>query len=535
MKRFELPDSVKQLETEIDNACLGNQLLRCGREQALWWYLAFCEDILFRQLSSESEGLQRTACFTDYLVNTMKYPIRWIWSHCSCNGRLDREFNDDCYDWAWNLSKLAERYDPFETVYIYARAGYLQLDVVGAELVCSAWDEDVRYEAYDRLLGVESDVLSADPHGLFHAVANSVEVKGDRFRYGITPEFMAYARESMRPIEQVSSRLPRSWRLPDYTLGDFHDVTATIRCLAMIHHFARSIAAAKGCAALGIRDAVLLVKPHELVKHVAEYTSLPQSTVSAVVGDLRYGDAGVVNPDPALQPIVPLGLDRLAISPALWLSLDVERNFCVLANRLPHMKSAYSELSHDRSKILSNEIQRELRRLPVHFWTGSIPGRPDLPDIDFAIIDSLGRVCLILELKSFIEPAEPREIIERSEEIAKGVSQSRKLKEYHARCASHLEQLLDIEPGFRFYFAVASKNSVGLSIVQDDDVPVVRASHLVQQILDVGVSQACEWLESRRYLPIEGEHFDRVELTHEVADRTLRWYAIRPLVQYLHN
>ena len=52
-----------------------------------------------------------------------------------------------------------------------------------------------------------------------------------------------------------------------------------------------------------------------------------------------------------------------------------------------------------------------------------------LPDVDLAIISDSEKMCLLLELKWFIDPAEAREIIEKSEEIEKGISQVLQLKQ----------------------------------------------------------------------------------------------------------
>ncbi|MCG8653778.1 MAG: hypothetical protein MI861_28325 [Pirellulales bacterium] len=234
-----------------------------------------------------------------------------------------------------------------------------------------------------------------------------------------------------------------------------------------------------------------------------------------------------------MQPLLPLSNTKLAISPAIWLSLDVERNFCVLANRVPSARDAYSGMSQDRSKLLESMLRDELSSSSFRFWSGNIPGRPDLPDVDLVLIDSASKTSLVLELKSFIQPAEPREIIDRSSEIAKGVSQIRELREYAASHDREFHQLLNIDAEYRINFTVASQNSIGAGSVQDVSTPVIRASHLIDSLRVRGIASTCDWLESRAYLPIEGKHFDTVPTEHEVAGKTLTWYGIRPLVESL--
>ncbi len=533
MSRIELDPEVALIEEAIDSACLSNPLMKCNRDLAIWTYLAFCEDMLFKELDHKPQGPKRSAMFADRLVNTMKYPIRWIWEHCNPNGHLSREHNEQRYSAAWDLSKLADEYEPFETVYTFARAGYLELSANGAELVHNGWTENMQCEAYDHLADEGSLCKQTDPQSLFDRIAITVRVKRDRFSYPLTPGLVEFARETMSPIISSATRLPRGWMFPGFTLGQFHDVTSCIRSIAMIHQMARSAAAHKGCEGLGIRDSVLVEGRDDLVSRLCRYTAISRDTVSDILDALTYGSSGQRSLDPALQPLLSVSNTKLAISPALWINLDIERNFCVLANRVPSARDAYSRMSQDRSKLLESMLRDELSSSSFRFWSGNVPGRPDLPDFDLVLVDSASKTGLVLELKSFIQPAEPREIIDRSREIAKGVSQIKKLQEYAASHDREFCQLLDIDAEYRISFTVASKNSIGAGSVQDVSTPVVRASHLIDSLRASGIASTCDWLESRAYLPIEGKHFDTVPTQHEVAGKTLTWYGIRPLVESL--
>lgn len=531
MSRIELDPEVALIEEAIDSACLSNPLMKCSRNLAIWTYLAFCEDMLFKELNQNPQGPKRSAMFADRLVNTMKYPIRWIWEHCNPNGHLSREHNEQRYSAAWDLSKLADEYEPFETVYIFARAGYLNLSANGAELVHSGWTENMQCEAYDHLADEGTLCEQTDPQSLFDRIAVMVRVKRDRFSYSLTPGLVEFARETMLPISSSATRLPRGWTFPGFTLGQFHDVTSCIRAIAMIHQMARTAAAYKGCEGLGIRDSVLIEGRDDLVSRLCRYTAFESDTVYHILDALTYGSSGQRSLDPALQPLLSLGNEKLAISPALWINLDIERNFCVLANRVPSARDAYSGMSQDRSKLLDRMLRDELSSSSLRFWSGNVPGRPDLPDFDLVLVDSASKIALVLELKSFIQPAEPREIIDRSSEIAKGVSQIKILRQYAASHQSGFCQLLDIDAEHRISYAVVSQNSIGAGNVQDVSTPVVRASHLIDSLRARGIALTCDWLESRAYLPIEGKHFDTVPTQHEVAGKTLTWYGIRPLVE----
>jgi len=531
-----ISDEVRRLETLLDGACLSNPLLKLGRAQATWQYLAFCEDMLLKELSNEDNSSQRTSMFTDMLVNNMRYPIRWIWNHCKNVGHVSRNWNDANYEAAWKLMEVAGEYSPFETAFIYGSAGHLDLKANGNEILPSRFLTDLRYEAYDRLLSCDrGSEEKADPKELFLAVANTVKVKGDRFTYPLNHKIVAFAKDVMRPVDNDSLVLPTNWQLPDFSFGEFQSVISTTRAIAMVHHFARVIAARKGCDGMGIRDSVFVTGQYDFVQRLKNYTGMDASKIEIIVRILTYGNSGVRNPDPALQPYIPLNEGRIAISPSLWIGIDAERNFCVLCNRLENLRTHYSRLSEDRSTLMKAELERRLGASGLRFWSGSIPGRTDLPDVDLAIIDDSANVCLVLELKSFIEPAEPREIIDRSKEITKGISQSKKLRGFHGQEPSVLPALTGVNPITSMYFGVVSQNSIGTEVVQDETVFVVQFSHIVKRILTEGLAATAQWLTARAYLPIAGQHFERVETDHEIAGVRLHWYAIRPLVTDVFN
>jgi hypothetical protein len=270
----------------------------------------------------------------------------------------------------------------------------------------------------------------------------------------------------------------------------------------------------------------------ELLNRVRRYTRLDGKIIGAVIHDLTYGERGIRNPDPALQPLIPLTPEHLVLSPALFLGINAERNFTVLVNRLPKEKEAYSGLSTQREGISRREVTRQLDKLGFRFWSGQIPGRIDLPDLDLAIVDDKERTCLILEMKAFVGPAEPREVLEKSQEIRRGVTQIRKLRDAFRLNEDTIRIPLKIEGDYEVYFAVASETFVGMAEVQDESVPVLRTSHLVRKTLaDKSLSKVCRWIASRTYLPIEGQHYEVKDVLAQVGKWKVRWYGIKPLIQ----
>lgn len=529
----DISPELEAVEQAIDKEYLRNRLAGLTFSEASWYFPAFCEERLFKYLEFDCVGdRQDIACFTDEMVNSMKTPLRWLWRECEPGDRVPSSFSNDFYQASWDLSNLADQYRPFESAYIYARAGVVELRLQGNTVVPNpSFRGDTRFEAYDRLCVNRRPNIGNGMPEFFADVAGTVEVSGDRFRYKLSPAIVSRGLNALSPMLGQQFWLPASWQLPRYTFGDFQQVVSVLRVMAFIHFFARVVAARQGCVGMGYVNSVLVMDVTELFNRLRRYTRLDDNVVGAIVRDLTYGERAMCNPDPALQPLIPLTRGHIAVSPALFLGIDAERNFTVLLNRLPEERDAYSRLSTERESLSRQGITRQLSRLSIRLWNGKIPGRADLPDLDLAIIDVCARTCLVLELKAFVGPAEPREILEKSEEIKRGVDQLRRLRDAFRSQPATITVPLGIDVDYSVYFAVASETFIGTHDVQDDSIPVIWIPHLVRRLLaDNSLATVCRWLNAREYLPIEGQQYEVKDILASVGDWKVQWYGIKPLI-----
>jgi hypothetical protein len=531
-----ISSDLQQVEQDIDAEFKRNPLLALPFSQAAWWYLIFCEDKLLKGLEIDDLGSrQGLMCFVDDLVTGMKTPLLWLWQSCEAGRTVSTGFSDYYYKAAWDLSLLGDAYSPFENAYKYASAGLIPLKLDGHTVTPQVlFSDGSEYEAYDRLFS------DAEPNGRefsdeakewFNDIRQTVTIAGTKFSYQLNPAIVAQGVDVLSPILDRQFRLPSTWKLPRYTFGDFHAVISIIRVMAMAHYLAHIAAARNRCEGLGVVSSVRLMKKQELVKRIRRYSNLDTTVIESIVRDITFGERGIRNPDPALQPLIPLTKDRIAISPALFLGLDVERNFTVLLNRIDGEKEAYSRLSTDRENITRTRMTDILSSQTLSFWHGALPGKPDLPDVDLAIIDHEERVCLVLELKSFIQPAEPREILEKNQEIQKGVAQCLSLKETYSQSSGVFMSCLEIDDRYEVVFAVASETFVGTNAVQNDEIPVVRSFHLVRHLVgSKSLRDTCSWLQKREYLPVRGREFDVQDTVSTVGKWNVKWYGIKPLI-----
>jgi hypothetical protein len=223
--------------------------------------------------------------------------------------------------------------------------------------------------------------------------------------------------------------------------------------------------------------------------------------------------------------------ERYAIAPFLWIHGSAERNFISLMNKIPQEKSIYSRLVHQKEDLMRERIKLNVQNTQLRTWSGRFAGRPDLPDVDLALINASEKVCVLLELKWFLDPAEAKEIIEKSEEIAKGISQLLRLKRAVTEQYPPLFERLGIDQSYSFGFVLVSANWIGHASVQNPEVAVIREDHFIKKLSATSnLREVLGWLSRRRYLPEEGTHYEVVRTSPKVGKWKMEWYGIRPLV-----
>ena len=538
MKTDKLTCKLREIEKEIDLYYKFNQLVNLPFATAAWSLLAFAEDKRLRE-SFDPATSQDTAIIVDNLVNELKHPMCWVYRDCKQGGqvpfthnyqvdqyRLDRASRD--------LFKLGRKYRWFVAAYTYFSRGEIGLEIQGSTIQPTAnLLADIKYEAYNRLIKPHesqeplASVNFDNLHLLEEAIVYSLKVDGERFKYKLNPKIITDTIMAMGPVLDAMFSLPSKWQFSRYSLGDFRKVFEAISAMACIHTIARRMAAVLGC--LGYADNIYVPTSGELLRRVVRYSGLSDAKVQNIFDDLSYGNRGISNPDPALQPLIKLNPETCAIMPHLWICSSAERNLAVLFNKLPSEKDIYSKLVDEKEALIRGRFTTCLSAKDFRFIWGSVSG---LPDIDLAIIVDSEKACLLLELKWFIDPAEASEVIEKSEEIEKGISQVLKLKQAFANNHELLLEKLEIDSSYRLEGVVVSENWIGHAKVQSPEIPVIRADHLIEKLkVTKNLKSTMEWLKDRKYLPKEGEHFEVFRFNATISNWSLKWYGIKPLIR----
>ena len=317
--------------------------------------------------------------------------------------------------------------------------------------------------------------------------------------------------------------LPKDWTFSRFSIQQFRSVFTCLQAIAYARFIARQLAAFREAQALAFASALWTPQKAMLADMIARQTGIHKSKVCDVLGYLTFGEVGIRNPDIAIQPIVDLTNGQFAISPFVINNVHAERNLCVLLNQIPSEQRLYSQLVEQKENEIRTETIASLSSLGFDFRHGQITDT----DVDLAIIDRKSKTCLCIEIKWFIEPAEIREVIARSEELAKGVSQALQIAKAFRDNDGRLMNLLGIDRSYDFLTMVGSVNFIGNHRIQHSDIPITKLWHLADEVAKRGqLSSVLEWLRSRSYLPRKEQDYKVSEIRIQSGRWRSKWYGI---------
>lgn len=526
---------VKEAEEEIDRSFASNALKNEGYAQAVWTLLSMNEDYSVKVMSRHPEDLD---IFADTHMNALTYPLRVCQRECVNEPRkLVKKLINGHYQLACAWIELAVHgYFNFHSLFPLWHRGKLELTVEEKRLIVKTPPRNKAYEAYNRVFPKDAKPEKAQdtPAPDFsELVAPKTTVGSDWFRVNFDPRLVAGLVSLLTPVVRRQHRLPDGWTFGGFTLGQFKTVMITVQAMMIGWSTARYGLAEAGMPGMGYTSSIWVVSKDELAARLRRYTSVEVAALKTILELLTFGSNGIRNPDIATQPLIDLRNGDYALSPFVWMATNPERNFCALLNQIPEHRKVYSRLINEKEALLRKEIEDFLAPLGLDARYGELDGT----DLDLGIVDRKARCCLCLELKWFIEPAEIREIEERTEELKNGVLQAKRLRTlFERRDDRLLRDVLRIEPDYCFRTAVASHNWIGHAEAQDEDVPIIKVWHLLYQIRDCGsLRETMDWLSQRKYLPVEGTDFNVQPMETSCGGWTCDWYGIEPLTPPTKN
>ena len=181
--RMSVSKDLRAIECEINVAYRDNPLLSLPRTQAIWYFLAQCEELYMVRHVREKPP---DRAFSDSVINLAKWPCRWLWNDCRADGKLPRRHQTDIYYVpAQEMADLGRNYEWFEAAFTYTTKSRLSLQLDG-HTIRPKWHncDHVRDDAYDRLRDVADDgtevpndtVLDADIASTLDIVKRTVRL-----------------------------------------------------------------------------------------------------------------------------------------------------------------------------------------------------------------------------------------------------------------------------------------------------------------------------------------------------------------------
>ena len=530
-----LSPELRQIESEVDNAFRSNPLVIENFAQAAWTLLAVAEDSFFVSWAhGQLNAVDQLSLYSLNVMFSLNHSLRWLYSACPPDGKINFLADEYSYKSAVDLLQMGSQYQYFDAAYRYATYGLIGLSVEGRTIrPTTQFKEHSEYEAYNLLVKQQGQsTVNSNMESLFTAVAKTTRIEGHRFTYRLNPRIVELAKQAFDAVLNEQFLLPETWAFSRYSLLEFRNVFLSLIALAAIHFCARTFAANTGIYAAGFLDAILIVKRDELLARVVRYSGVSAKQATEILADMTYGSNGIRKPDLALQPLVGLNSQLYGIAPTLWIVNSYERNYSVLLNKLPQEHRIYSRLVNEKEALLRVKIQETLKGKGFRFVSSKLPKKSGLPDIDLAVISDSDKVCLLFELKWFIEPAEVREIIERTKELKNGVDQLIQLKLSIAERYQPLLDRLGIDESYNLIPAVVSANWIGKFDAQHPDVPILNANHIINKITSSqSIYEVIDWIENRRYLPIKNEHYYTQSQTASLGQWSIEWYGLTPTLK----
>jgi len=522
-------NNIDEIEVAIDNAFAENPISQLPYSQAVWTLLAGAEEIHFRDSVIHPVTEVEMGIVVDGLINALTYPIRIVYKNClRSSNSISYDLNDENYENCMNWLNNASDYLNFCSVFPLYRRKQLDIDVKGNQLIVRPKAvQNFAYEAYDRFTGKrdEHDAIVADPNALVSTLIGKIHRQGQSFTVKFTRRLVEGVLRVFGPHYESRFMLPGQWNFVHFSITQFKSTMVCLQSLASSWMVARQLFASDGVPGIGYSSSVWVIKKTELESIISRAVKVEVITVRLVLNYLTFGACGVRNPDIAIQPIVDLENGSYAISPLLLMHTNVERNLCVLLNQIPSEKRNYLSLVQEKEIELHGRIVDSLKGTRFDYCSGKV----DATDIDIAIIDRKAKVCLCVELKWFIEPAEIREVEERSEEIAKGIRQTLKITELFESQDKKLFSVLKIDESYNFQAIVGSENFIGRDYIQDENVPVLKVWHLISHLANGDLKKTVDWLRNREYLPKEDQDFEVRKMPISVGKWRAEWYGLRPV------
>jgi hypothetical protein len=313
--------------------------------------------------------------------------------------------------------------------------------------------------------------------------------------------------------------VPQSWQFP---WGQSHLVQRLITALhlrCMYHLCAIHFTAERhGIQGGGVDDLCLVLPKGKLVNELHQISGVPLPQAVQFGLALEFGREST-SPDPALQPLIPLG--SLMALPCMTIGgLRSGRNLLTLHARLDSktFDSQSALFEHGMIETIGNAFRTRFENTRVNV---KLPRSIGGEELDLLVCDPESKTIFVGEARAMIMPADPNEVYRRLTDV------EGKVKQLLRKVISLRSNLRGLFDWARLPEGTGDWHVVGAVILRGHAGRFTSISELPiapEEILLFGIKRLAslgrlhEWLAGRSWLPVPGKHFRSEITTHQFGE-----------------
>jgi hypothetical protein len=354
---------------------------------------------------------------------------------------------------------------------------------------------------------------------VLEAIAASTFVQAELVHYGYRQELAVALSQAMR---QEPSLIPQDWVFPWSDLKSTRLLLNALLIRSTYHMAAVHFGAlAHGLRGGGVSSLVLVLTVDELVDDLELLSSVPRGHIQKFVHALTWGRA-TTNPDPALQPFIPLGNGHLAVPCIHVMTSDQERNLLSLQARIDSASFNSQSWRFERDMVASLLAQQHVDSIQS-LTNVKLQVQQTEEEIDAVLIDRVARQLLMCELRWMLPPGDPREVQNRKAEALKKVDQlARKVEGVARDPSAAVSQLLGPDSGATegdwTVTGVVLIAGYGGTRSPSARFPIIPVTLFERALSRAGsLAELSSWCLGLKWLPVEGKHFKVISMTLELS------------------
>lgn len=505
-----MAEYIREVEKVIDDYHKQSPIFMLNRKTALFNALTVFEDFCrlggTASIALTGDNLEYSFLIREQL-DSLNVLIQWIFQDCPHNSDdiLDMSIIPQRYmDTASLLQFEAVPYSPICSAYISYSRGHFSATVNEKQKKITFFDnpENRSIVISDMMEAILKD-QSIKPHfsptqdlpSARNKLISSIKFQDGHIWYNTDEEIWNPFKIMMERQWIYTSELPEEWKFDAFSILDFKRFWVAIATLSVIHMTA---CLKSGIQGADVEEAVLVKSPSEFIQIIADKTELSTDSITAILKFLTY-NSHLKNNDIVYQPFVEIQKDKLALAPHLILASRPERNLISLIHK--QRDKSYFDLTNLREGIMQDELDIITGKLP-NVLIAKNKSLPDtLPDVDYAIWDTVNNSILVCELKWLVEADSTSEVFARIQDLEHGCSQVSDIlnyaENYSVEFCNKVFGITTLESHPEIIGCVVSKKGIR---VDNADIPVISLQALSNLLQQNSVIRTFQAIKEKTYL-----------------------------------